>query len=495
MSVTPFKPEDVFSHLTMNERLEEIDDEIIQVNKQVNKIGDIKITARTDLGDNWLLCNGDSLDKTEYPELSQLLLDRLSVNTNADADDAYVSSAQFDGSVTGVNPTSGAYPVICKGVYNGVPVVACVAMLNGTSYGSSSTSAYAVAYTVINAETGASILSGTYANSYSLNIPDYTTSCYICSGNLYVRNKSAGVYNTFLKIPLNGDEITEVTVTLPSSVESTLKAVAAYNDKLYFIAWKNTNDYAAGLYRADPDFTNQELLQTFSTPAAWDYSGYAPIIQNCMQFDILETGEALISVVFRNNAGTSRYCYQSYYIKNIETETALVEKVGLMDSTTNYAGNGMVFDGTMIFTNYDGSIFYYHPSMPAKQVAGSVDQPANAYTLGLTHIQSINQVVACSGGHSSSYSKFFAIPFLYRIEDETISFAATTSAVLSEQDYTYGCMSKYVDIGGNVICCMSDRYSGGVRLRVYKSFGVGLPALPEITSDASFNYIKAKEDS
>lgn len=34
-----------------------------------NKIGDIKTTIRTDLGDHWLLCNGESIDQTAHPDL------------------------------------------------------------------------------------------------------------------------------------------------------------------------------------------------------------------------------------------------------------------------------------------------------------------------------------------------------------------------------------------------------------------------------------------
>ena len=37
------------------------------------KIGDIRVTARTDLNDTWLLCNGDQISSTDYPELSGVL--------------------------------------------------------------------------------------------------------------------------------------------------------------------------------------------------------------------------------------------------------------------------------------------------------------------------------------------------------------------------------------------------------------------------------------
>lgn len=38
----------------------------------INSIGDIKVSTRTDLGDSWLLCNGEIINKKEYPELVKL---------------------------------------------------------------------------------------------------------------------------------------------------------------------------------------------------------------------------------------------------------------------------------------------------------------------------------------------------------------------------------------------------------------------------------------
>lgn len=40
-------------------------------------VGDIRITTRADLGDNWLLCNGDRVSAAEYPELAEILSSRL----------------------------------------------------------------------------------------------------------------------------------------------------------------------------------------------------------------------------------------------------------------------------------------------------------------------------------------------------------------------------------------------------------------------------------
>lgn len=40
--------------------------------KDKNYVGDIKYSARTDLGDTWLLCNGDSVSSHDYSELSKM---------------------------------------------------------------------------------------------------------------------------------------------------------------------------------------------------------------------------------------------------------------------------------------------------------------------------------------------------------------------------------------------------------------------------------------
>ena len=49
------------------------DDVFAELAYSPNKIGDIKITARTDLGDDWLLCNGALLDAEAYPDLAAVI--------------------------------------------------------------------------------------------------------------------------------------------------------------------------------------------------------------------------------------------------------------------------------------------------------------------------------------------------------------------------------------------------------------------------------------
>lgn len=67
MAFTPFVESDLPSMANFNEKFQEV------IEETEDKVGDIKTTVRTDLGDDWLLCNGDSVDAEEYPELDSLL--------------------------------------------------------------------------------------------------------------------------------------------------------------------------------------------------------------------------------------------------------------------------------------------------------------------------------------------------------------------------------------------------------------------------------------
>lgn len=58
-----------------------IDDMFLKVDEELTaldpKVGDIMVSLRTDLGDKWLLTNGDSIDKSLYPELYNLFEDQI----------------------------------------------------------------------------------------------------------------------------------------------------------------------------------------------------------------------------------------------------------------------------------------------------------------------------------------------------------------------------------------------------------------------------------
>lgn len=48
-------------------------EDLAELAQSVSKVGDIKYTMRSSLDDDWALCNGDSVNASEYPELCQFL--------------------------------------------------------------------------------------------------------------------------------------------------------------------------------------------------------------------------------------------------------------------------------------------------------------------------------------------------------------------------------------------------------------------------------------
>ena len=56
----------------LSENFEKLDGAVADVASPF-KVGDILSTLRTDLGDDWLLCNGETMNASEYPELANVL--------------------------------------------------------------------------------------------------------------------------------------------------------------------------------------------------------------------------------------------------------------------------------------------------------------------------------------------------------------------------------------------------------------------------------------
>lgn len=64
------------TYATFEEQIDLIKKDIEETNQNiynVQRIGDTVTTCRTDLGDNWLLCNGSNISVSDYPELAELL--------------------------------------------------------------------------------------------------------------------------------------------------------------------------------------------------------------------------------------------------------------------------------------------------------------------------------------------------------------------------------------------------------------------------------------
>lgn len=81
------------------------------------KIGDLKVSMRTDLGEKWLLCNGDPIDAADYPELSQICPQTVENMTN-EFQNLWEGNTG-DTKITGIAYGNG-YWVACGRYYNNV---------------------------------------------------------------------------------------------------------------------------------------------------------------------------------------------------------------------------------------------------------------------------------------------------------------------------------------------------------------------------------------
>lgn len=87
----------------------------------IDKVGDVKVTARESLGIKWLLCNGASFDATDYPDLYALL------SEDADAFDSFVTR-------TDVSLSIGNYATDAFKIIGDYFVVMTVAGVNKSNY-------------------------------------------------------------------------------------------------------------------------------------------------------------------------------------------------------------------------------------------------------------------------------------------------------------------------------------------------------------------------
>ena len=84
----------------------------LKTNRRPWMIGDTLTTMRTDLGDDWLLCNGAYIDPDEYPDLAEVLAKELCGQLNPLGDDGNVFCVYQANGYLVVGGNSGGHPAI-----------------------------------------------------------------------------------------------------------------------------------------------------------------------------------------------------------------------------------------------------------------------------------------------------------------------------------------------------------------------------------------------
>lgn len=162
------------------------------------KIGDIKSTIRTDLGDNWVLCNGACVSKSEYPDIRAMLDANLDINNLS----SYLFSNTGITGIIGGNNTSYCHSAVLH--------------VNGCYYIASYVSGYLYIYYSFDITSWKSINTGIVLNSSaSIFGFKYLNNNFIIYGDGYNDERSYYVYasdinGTWTKKVLNGSGLDDV---------------------------------------------------------------------------------------------------------------------------------------------------------------------------------------------------------------------------------------------------------------------------------------------
>lgn len=229
--------------ITMANTYAPINDQDVATKKYLDgksyQVGDVITTARTDLGDNWILCNGDFIAPENYPNLCQLL-PSIDYNLETAYDTITKSnnlciSDYFDGYFLGWNDTTcyytdtfGDLPSANTITFNRVPT-SNFAKFNNTYYylyyatSSSSSTTYLYPYTTDN------FFTGTWTRGTKLTTDKSARKLLVYNNNLY----------QYYAYPATG-------FTGNIATEQEFKVVAAYlfvyNNELYASSFDN--DYS-----------------------------------------------------------------------------------------------------------------------------------------------------------------------------------------------------------------------------------------------------------
>ena len=138
------------------------------------EIGDIKLSSRSGLGDNWLLCNGDNIYDSEFPDLSNILNNRTLNLKNSDW--------------TRVNYLSGTDDILkviyANGYYIGVRYGTNLSVM----YGQSLSGPWTENIVRSNVGTGLTLVDFIYKNGYYI---------ILTSGSMYYATSPSGTWKSY----------------------------------------------------------------------------------------------------------------------------------------------------------------------------------------------------------------------------------------------------------------------------------------------------------
>lgn len=456
------------------------------------EIGDIKITARTDLGDKWLLCNGADINASNYPELSECFPGLAGVWKTKDIDN---SSILKNFTINDAIYADG-YWVVVGSYYDGSSYYARLAYTNKidgnwttrdlwSGYGGTGISA-------ITYDNGYWIVSGVNNGSYYYAHISCATDL---SGTWKTQSVGAsGYYGMSISAPIYLNGYWCVTYTRYNSVGSSVNILSTTNptgiwdnriDKAGNSSYISNVVYAEGYYAmcvsTSDDYGKTTRLYYGSTPQSLNYIDLPTYCDEC-------------SVQYGNGYWVIAGKYsKNVYIMYSTSITGNWTSQTLWTATSNYLGDTSLIyaDNRWVVSNVyqTGSQSYYRKIAYAtspNQSWSTKDILSNMTLSGFSLLY--------DHGYWVTYDHYYNGSTYY----ERLSY---TKNITGEWNIEYLCSStttngmsliKFKSVNGYFIISILDNSDTSAPIVKIFIKNPNAFALPTISVDNAYAYIKAK---
>lgn len=326
-----------------------------QGGKMDAKIGDVMITTRTDLGDNWLLCNGSAIDGDEYTDLAEPLLNAALIKKATQS-----STVAYNNS----NPTrlvnlNGTYYGLAYSAVNAYVLdlssnTCLFSMTAGTSYSSFHAvgAAYGAGYYVLVAndtysnlfvayQTGTTGSTSRKALSGGTNVSDIV----YANGRFVVSGRSSSGYPCIWYATTPSGTWTQVILSSASTIiSSNGGGVIRYMNNRFVAVWPKAYGIVIGYSSNGISWSTTEVTGSYTPNSSADY---VDIAYSNGKYAVVSTviSSSKVMIFSSNNISTgwseakvvSSYAYYGFV-------GAVADKFVVITLSTNTYGTIQVLD-------------------------------------------------------------------------------------------------------------------------------------------------------
>lgn len=448
------------------------------------KVGDIVSTLRADLGDNWLLCNGDDINPDEYPDLVNVLHNYQFYNNRK-----YIINSNLNYTAPHFYATNGNSVLYLKAMYYG--------STSGVQYCSATMSYTNNIFATVTDISGIDGYAMGTTGGLSYNVPVVLIKYFAPYWLIITRSSySGGSLYFYASTTLKGSGWSQKTVTIADIDSTVIQGIEKYNDTYWAFGIDNTGPWYA------------QLSSLWPPPSAIDkihitkYRKRQHFIRNGNRFVFFCTG------LNNETAGSA--------IDILESETPSgpwIHKgpISLGGSAYRALPYAVYSKGKYIFNWISSSgsncgmaicdgetIETFATPITFGNIGSIIYSPSSQYTYNPL-VSFGDYVIYISGSGSSPDStraimllnlktKQFIVDALWYISYQTVSITGSSS---SGNTYLYCTDSVGVDV--DPIVLNNHIYVGGSSVDGSMILDIPFYSLPTLSQNGLYSYIKAKE--